>query len=166
MKGQTGLDVMVTPFVIVGLVIALATVGFIAIKVLPPIMNGLGVQHTKVGQNVLSIPSAINIMGWGVLLGVGISMILGAWVLNANPIFWGIGVLTLIFGIYFAMVSSNMLQTFGTTQIANETSSQLTFVTFISNNLVGFMVAIGIIALTLTYIWWKKGGEPQGEFQS
>ena len=166
MRSQTGLDVMITPFVIVGLVIALAVVGYIAMKVLPAFTGTTNLTNTKVGKSILNIPSVINIMGWGVLVGIGISLILTAWVLNANPIFWGIGVLTLIFGIYFAMVSSNILSEFGSTTIANETSNTLTFYTFISNNLVGFITAIGIVALTLTYILWKRGGVPQDEFQT
>ncbi len=157
-KAQTGLDTIIIPFVILGVVIALAAVGLVAIKVLPQIVSLTNQTNEPIGQKVLWIPDIINVIGWGFLLGMGISFIVTAWVLKAHPIFYGVGAVSLILGIYMAMVVSNALEYIGETPLINETNGTLTFTTFVQNNIVGIITAVGLIALTLAYITFKKNG--------
>ena len=157
-KAQTGLDTITIPFIILGVVIALAAIGLVAIKVLPEIVTLTNQTNEDIGQRVLWIPSIINTIGWGFLLGMGISFIVTAWVLKAHPIFYGIGALSLILGVYMAMVVSNVFEYLGSTPIVNETSNTLTFVGFVSHNIVGIITSVGLIALTLAYITFKKQG--------
>ena len=157
-KAQTGLDTIIIPFIILGVVIALAAIGLVAIKVLPEIVTLTNQTNEDIGQKVLWIPSIINVIGWGFLLGMGISFIVTAWVLKAHPIFYGIGAISLILGVYMAMVVSNAFEYLGETPLVNETNTTLTFVTFVSNNIVGIITTVGLVALTLAYITFKKQG--------
>ena len=159
MKSQMGIDIIYIPIIFVFIAILFIAGAYVAINAFPTMIEAGNVSGTKVANNVLNLPASLNVMAWSIFLALGFTLIITAWRLNAHPIFWGIGALSLIVGIYIAVVLKHSTQSLLNTTLGNQTQSTMTASFFAINNLPIWIGALGVLALTLTYIAWRHYGE-------
>lgn len=90
-------------------------------------------------------------------IGLGIALFISAFFLNAHPVFYFFSLFILALVVFVAAIMGNTYESISSSSALSNASSQFTFIPFVMNNFVSFIVGLGFLLLIGLYAKSRAG---------
>lgn len=160
-KGGSIADILFIAVILLALGIATLVLHNIFSEANDQIQNnaGFSAESKQFSQDQTNrFPNAMDKFFLIIFVGLGISIFIGAFMLQTHPLFFIFGVIILAFFVVATAILANLYEEFTATPTYSVTASNYVVIPFVFNNFTTIIMGVGV--LLLVGLFAKSRGEP------